>query len=65
MTNRRHEPQPPTTPGNEPEGNPEREGNEIAGPDQAQPPSGLRPDLDEASEDDRDDGDGGGVGRSL
>lgn len=53
-----------TTPRNEPAGHPRREGNEITGTHEAQPPSGLRPDLDEPGEDGRG-GDGGGVDKSL
>lgn len=53
-----------TGPGNVPAGHPRREGNEVTGTHQAQPPSGLRPDLDEAGEDGRG-GDGGGVDKSM
>ncbi len=53
-----------TEPGNVPAGHPRREGNELTGTHQAQPPSGLRPDLDEAGEDGRG-GDGGGVDKSM
>lgn len=53
-----------TEPENVPAGHPRREGNELTGTHQAQPPSGLRPDLDEAGEAGRG-GDGGGVDKSL
>ena len=51
-------------PDNVPAGHPRREGNEVTGTHQPQPPSGLRPDLDEAGEDGRG-GDGGGVDKSM
>jgi hypothetical protein len=51
-------------PHNVPAGHPRREGNEVTGTHQPQPPSGLRPDLDEAGEDGRG-GDGGGVDKSM
>ena len=52
----------PATAGNAQAGHPERERNEIAGPDQAQPPSGLRPDLDTSKD---NNSDGAGVGKSM
>jgi len=52
------------TPENTPAGHPRRKGNEITGTHQPQPPSGLRPDLDETGEDGRG-GDAGGVDKSL
>lgn len=51
-----------TEPENEPAGHPRRKGNEITGTHEPQPPSGLRPDLDEADE---EGGDAGGVGKSI
>ena len=53
-----------TAPENVPAGHPRRKGNEITGTDQPQPPSGLRPDLEDAEESGRG-GDGGGVGKSM
>jgi hypothetical protein len=55
---------PANGPSNVPAGHPRREGNEVTGTHQPQPPSGLRPDLDEAGEDGRG-GDGGGVDKSM
>lgn len=59
MSNEPREKNAPETPGNTPEGHPKRKGNELG--DQAQPPSGLRPDL----EPEDGGGDGGGVGKSM
>jgi len=53
-----------TGPENKPAGYPRRKGNEITGTHQPQPPSGLRPDLDEAGKDGRG-GDAGGVDKSM
>jgi len=53
-----------TGPENVPAGHPRRKGNEITGTHEAQPPSGLRPDLEDAEGDGRG-GDGGGVDKSM
>lgn len=54
-------------PQNEPAGHPRRKGNEITGTHAPQPPSGLRPDLDDERDDRKNErgGDAGGVGKSL
>ena len=49
---------------NAPAGHPRRKGNEITGTREPQPPSGLRPDLEDAEEGGRG-GDGGGVDKSM